>query len=350
MIRVAINGFGRIGRNVLRAAFCHSFYGKKFEIVAINDLGNTKTLAHLLKYDSIYGKFNGDIKNKEDGLEINGKFIKFFSQVNPLKLPWNQYDIDIVVESTGIFRNREDAEKHIKSGAKKVIISAPAKDPDITIVLGVNERNYDKDKHNIISNASCTTNSLAPPAKVLNDNFGIEKAFMTTIHSYTGDQRILDFPHKDLRRARAAATSIIPTTTGAAKAVSLVIPELRNKIDGIAVRVPTPDGSLTDLSCLLKKETTVEDINESLKNAANTNLRGIMEYSEEPLVSVDIIGNPHSSIIDSLSTKVIDEGKNLVKILAWYDNEWGYSCRLVDLINYLYSENFILEPKIEMSR
>lgn len=350
MIRVAINGFGRIGRNVLRAAFCHSLYGKKFEIVAINDLGNTKTLAHLLKYDSIYGKFNGDIKAREDGLEINGKFIKFFSQVNPLKLPWNQYDIDIIVESTGIFRNREDAEKHIKSGAKKVIISAPAKDPDITIVLGVNEKNYDKDKHNIISNASCTTNSLAPPVKVLNDNFGIEKGFMTTIHSYTGDQRILDFPHKDLRRARAAATSIIPTTTGAAKAVSLVIPELKNKIDGIAVRVPTPDGSLTDLTCLLNKGVSVEDVNESLKNAANTSLRGIMEYSEEPLVSVDIIGNPHSSIIDSLSTKVIGEGKKLIKILSWYDNEWGYSCRLVDLINYVYSENFILESKIEMLR
>jgi glyceraldehyde 3-phosphate dehydrogenase len=350
MIRVAINGFGRIGRNALRAAFSHSQYGKKFEIVAINDLGNTKTLAHLLKYDSIYGRFNGDVKYKEDGLEINGKFIKFFSQLNPLKLPWNQYNIDIVIESTGIFKNREDSEKHLKSGAKKVIISAPAKNPDLTIVLGVNEGDYIKEKHNIISNASCTTNSLAPAVKVLNDNYGIEKGFMTTIHSYTGDQRILDFPHKDLRRARAAATSIIPTTTGAAKAVSLVIPDLKNRIDGMAVRVPTPDGSLTDFTCILKKDVTIDDVNESLKKAANTYLRGIMEYTEEPLVSVDIIGNPHSSIIDGLSTKVIREKGKFVKILSWYDNEWGYSCRLVDLINYLYSENFIFENKIEMLR
>jgi glyceraldehyde 3-phosphate dehydrogenase len=348
MIRVSINGFGRIGRNVLRAAFSHSQYGKKFEIVAINDLGNTKTLAHLLKYDSIYGKFHGEITHKEDGLEINGRFIRFFSQVNPLKLPWNHYDIDVVIESTGIFRNREDAEKHISSGAKKVIISAPSKNPDLTIVLGVNENEYDKEKHHIISNASCTTNSLAPPIKILNDQYGIKKGLMTTIHSYTGDQRILDFPHKDLRRARAAATSIIPTTTGAAKAVSIVIPELKDRIDGMAVRVPTPDGSLTDLTCLLKKEVTVEEVNEVLKKASNTNLRGIMDYSEEPLVSVDIIGNPHSSIIDGLSTKVIGERGNFIKVLSWYDNEWGYSCRLVDLINYLYSKNLIVEREIEM--
>jgi glyceraldehyde 3-phosphate dehydrogenase len=348
MIRVAINGFGRIGRNVLRAAYGHSQYGKKFEIIAINDLGNTKTLAHLLKYDSIYGKFHGDINQKEDGIEINDKFIKFISNVNPLKLPWNRYDIDIVIESTGIFRNREDAEKHIKSGAKKVIISAPAKNPDLTIVLGVNEEDYDKEKHHIISNASCTTNSLAPPVKVINDEFGIDKGIMTTIHSYTGDQRILDFPHKDLRRARAAATSIIPTTTGAAKAVSLVIPELKGRLDGMAVRVPTPDGSLTDLTCILKKEVTVNEINELLKNAANSKLKGIMEYTEEPLVSVDIIGNPHSSIIDGLSTKVIGEKGNLVKILSWYDNEWGYSCRLVDLINYLYSKDRVIEREIEI--
>jgi len=348
MIRVSINGFGRIGRNVLRAAFGHSQYGKKFEIVAINDLGNTKTLAHLLKYDSIYGRFHGDICQKDDGLEINNKFIKIFSEVNPLKLPWNQYDIDIVIESTGIFRNRDDAAKHIKSGAKKVIITAPAINPDLTVVLGVNESEYNKDKHHIISNASCTTNSLAPPVKIINDLFGIEKGLMTTIHSYTGDQRILDFPHKDLRRARAAATSIIPTTTGAAKAVSLVIPELKDKLDGMAVRVPTPDGSLTDFTCILKKDATVTDINEALKNAANTKLRGIMEYTEEPLVSVDIIGNPHSSIIDGLSTKVIGEKGNLVKILSWYDNEWGYSCRIVDLINYLYSKNLIFEREIEM--
>jgi glyceraldehyde 3-phosphate dehydrogenase len=348
MIRVSINGFGRIGRNVLRAAFAHSQYGKKFEIVAINDLGNIKTLAHLLKYDSIYGKFQGDIRQREDGLEINSKFIKFYSEVNPLKLPWNKHDIDIVIESTGIFRKREDAEKHIKSGSKKVIISAPAINPDLTVVIGVNEKEYIKEKHHIISNASCTTNSLAPPVKVLNELFGIEKGLMTTIHSYTGDQRILDFPHKDLRRARAAATSIIPTTTGAAKAVSLVIPELAGKLDGMAVRVPTPDGSLTDFTCLLKKEVTVSEINESLKQAANSKLRGIMEYSEEPLVSIDIIGNPHSSIIDGLSTKVIGGKGNFIKILSWYDNEWGYSCRLVDLINYLYSKNIIFESEIEM--
>jgi len=350
MIRVSINGFGRIGRNVLRSAFAHSQYGKKFEIVAINDLGNVKTLAHLLKYDSIYGRFHGDITQREDGLVVNNKFIKIFSEVNPLKLPWNKHDIDVVIESTGIFRKREDAEKHIQSGAKKVIISAPAINPDLTVVLGVNENEYDKEKHHIISNASCTTNSLAPPVKILNDIYGIEKGIMTTIHSYTGDQRILDFPHKDLRRARAAATSIIPTTTGAAKAVSLVIPELAGKLDGMAVRVPTPDGSLTDFTCILKKEVTVNDINESLQHASNTKLRGIMEYSEEPLVSVDIIGNPHSSIIDGLSTKVIGDKGNFVKILSWYDNEWGYSCRLVDLINYLYSKNFDFERErnIEM--
>ena len=339
MIRVAINGFGRIGRNALRAALGHSQYGKRFEIVAINALGNTEILAHLLKHDSIYGKFDGEINSKEDGIEINGKFIKFFSNVNPSTLPWGKLDIDIVVESTGIFRTREGASKHIEAGSKKVIISAPAKDPDITIVIGVNDNFYDADKHNIISNASCTTNSLAPPVKILNDYFGIEQGFMTTIHSYTGDQRILDFPHKDLRRARAAAVSIIPTTTGAAKAVGLVIPELKDKIDGLAVRVPTPDGSLTDFTCLLKRDVTRDEVNSTFKKESESRLRGIMEYSEEPLVSVDIVGNPHSSIIDGLSTKVIGENENgrFVKILSWYDNEWGYSCRLVDLINYIYS-------------
>jgi glyceraldehyde 3-phosphate dehydrogenase len=337
MIRVAINGFGRIGRNTLRAALGHSLYGKKFEIVAINDLGNTEILAHLLKYDSIYGKFDGTISIKDDGLEINRRSISFFSQVNPSKLPWNKLGIDVVVESTGIFRARDGASKHLEAGAKKVLISAPAKDPDITIVLGVNEKLYDADKHKIISNASCTTNSLAPPVKILNDNFGIEQGFMTTIHSYTGDQRILDFPHKDLRRARAAAVSIIPTTTGAAKAVTLVIPELKGRLDGIAVRVPTPDGSLTDLTCQLKKEVNKEEINTVLKNASEHQLKGILQYSEEPLVSTDIIGNPHSAIIDALSTKVMGEHGNFIKILSWYDNEWGYSCRIVDLINYIFN-------------
>ena len=337
MIRVAINGFGRIGRNTIRAAMGHSQYGKKFEVIAINDLGNTEILAHLLKYDSIYGKFDGDVNPKNDGIEINGKFIKFFSQVNPAKLPWNKLDIDVVIESTGIFRAREGASQHLEAGAKKVVISAPAKDPDITVVLGVNEHLYNADEHNIISNASCTTNSLAPPVKVLQDTFGIEQGFMTTIHSYTGDQRILDFPHKDLRRARSAAVSIIPTTTGAAKAVELVIPELKGKIDGMAIRVPTPDGSLTDFTCLLKKEVDKNEVNTALKKAAGNKLRGIMQYTEEPLVSVDIIGNPHSAIIDGLSTRVNGERGNLIKILSWYDNEWGYSCRLVDLINYMFN-------------
>ncbi|RLF29667.1 MAG: type I glyceraldehyde-3-phosphate dehydrogenase [Thermoplasmata archaeon] len=336
MIRVAINGFGRIGRNTLRAALAHSQYGKKFEIVAVNDLGNTATLAHLLKYDSIYGKFDGEINARDNGIEINGKLITFFSQVNPSKLPWKKLDIDVALESTGVFRTREGATKHLQAGAKKVLISAPAKEPDVTIVLGVNEHTYDPDKHRIISMASCTTNSIAPPAKILNDKFGIEKGFLTTVHSYTGDQRILDFPHKDLRRARAAAMSIIPTTTGAAKATALVIPELKGKMDGIAIRVPTPDGSLTDFTAILKRETTKEEINKELKKAAETQLKGIMQYTEEPLVSADIIGNPHSAIIDGQSTNVIGEKNNLIKILSWYDNEWGYSCRLVDLINYMF--------------
>ncbi len=339
MIRVAINGFGRIGRNTLRAALGHSQYRKKFEIIAINDLGNTEILAHLLKYDSIYGKFNGTIQVKKDGLDVNDQHIKFFSEVNPSKLPWNKLGIDVVIESTGMFRARDGASKHLEAGAKKVLISAPAKDPDITIVLGVNEHLYDADKHKIISNASCTTNSLAPPVKVLQNTFGIEQGFMTTIHSYTGDQRILDFPHKDLRRARAAAVSIIPTTTGAAKAVTLVIPELKGKLDGMAVRVPTPDGSLTDLTCVLKKEVTRDEMNSALKKAAENHLQGIMQYTEEPLVSVDIIGNPHSAIIDGLSTKVIGEHGKFIKLLSWYDNEWGYSCRLVDLINYMFNSN-----------
>ena len=336
MIRVGVNGFGRIGRNVFRAALGHSNYGEKFEIVAVNDLGNTEVLAHLLKYDSIYGKFKGEIHPREDGIDVDDKFVKFFSQVNPSKLPWRDLNIDVVIESTGLFRKREDAAKHLEAGAKKVIISAPSPDPDLTVVLGVNEQAYDPEKHHIVSNASCTTNSLAPPVKVLQDTFGIEQGFMTTIHSYTGDQRILDFPHKDLRRARAAAVSMIPTTTGAARAVALVIPELKGKIDGMAVRVPTPDGSLTDFTCLLKREVSVQEVNEALKREADGRLRGIMEYTEEPLVSVDIVGNPHSAIIDGLSTRVNGDRGNFVKILSWYDNEWGYSCRLVDLVNYMF--------------
>jgi len=338
MIRVAINGFGRIGRNVLRSALQHSQYGKKFEIIAVNDLGNKEILAHLLKYDSIYGKFCGEVAAKPEGVEVNGYRIEFFSEVNPSNLPWRKFDIDIVIESTGVFRTREGAGKHLEAGAKKVIISAPGKDPDLTIVLGVNEKMYDPSKHQIISMASCTTNSLAPPVKVLHEAFGIEQGFMTTVHSYTGDQRILDFPHKDLRRARAAAVSIIPTTTGAARAVALVIPELKGKIDGIALRVPTPDGSITDFSCVLKTPATVSEINNAFKQASQNTLKGILQYTEEPLVSVDVVGNPHSAIIDGLLTKVVGEKGTLAKIFSWYDNEWGYSCRIVDLMNYMFSE------------
>ncbi len=343
MIRVAINGFGRIGRNVLRAAVAHEQYGKTFEIVAVNDLGNVDILAHLLKYDSVYGRFNGTVEKTEDGIHVNNKFIKFFSQVNPEKLPWKDYDIDVAVESTGLFRKREGAMKHLHAGADKVVISAPAVDPDITVVLGVNERDYNRDQHRIISNASCTTNSLAPPIKVLHESFGVEEGLMTTIHSYTGDQRILDFPHKDFRRARAAATSIIPTTTGAAKAVTTVLPSLQGRLDGMAVRVPTPDGSLTDFTCRLSKEVTRDEINQAFKHASENSLRGIMEYTEEPIVSVDIIGNSHSAIIDGLSTKLIGDHGSFVKILSWYDNEWGYSNRLVDLIQYLYDTNAQVE-------
>jgi len=341
MIRVAINGFGRIGRNVLRAALQHSQYGKKFEVIAVNDLGNTEILAHLLKYDSIYGKFCGEITAKSEGVEVDGHFIAFFSEVNPVNLPWRKLNTDVVIESTGVFRTRDGAGKHLEAGAKKVIISALGKEPDLTIVLGVNEKMYDPSKHHIISMASCTTNSLAPPVKVLHDNFGIEQGFMMTVHSYTGDQRILDFPHKDLRRARAAAVSIIPTTTGAAKAVALVIPDLKGKIDGMALRVPTPDGSITDFACILKMPATVQDINKALKNASETSLKGIMQYTEEPLVSVDVVGNPHSAIIDGLSTKVIGEKGNFAKIFSWYDNEWGYSCRIVDLVNYMFNERIV---------
>ena len=337
MINVAINGFGRIGRNTLRAAIQHTQYNKQFKIVAVNDLGHTDILAHLLTYDSIFGKFHGDVQAKDNGIEVNGEYIHFYSEVKPENLPWRKHDIDVVVESTGVFRSREGASKHLEAGAQKVLISAPAKDPDITVVIGVNEHMYDASQHNIISNASCTTNSLAPPVKVIHETFGIEEGFMTTIHSYTGDQRILDFPHKDFRRARAAAVSIIPTTTGAAKAVTLVIPELKGKLDGMAVRVPTPDGSLTDFVCTLEQEASKEEINAAFHKASQNSLKGILQYTEDPIVSVDVVGNPHSAIIDGLSTKVNGERGRLAKILSWYDNEWGYSCRIVDLINYLFN-------------
>ncbi len=329
-IRVGINGFGRIGRNLLRA----SFNDPEIQYLAVNDITDAKTLAHLLKYDSVLGVFKEDIKVTEDSIILNGKTIKVLAEKDLTGLKWKDLGVEVVVESTGKYTKRPDVIKHIElGGAKKVIISAPATDPDVTIVMGVNEKDYDPDKHHLISNASCTTNCLAPVTKVIHDKFGIEKAFMTTVHSYTNDQKILDAPHKDLRRARAAAVSQIPTTTGAAKAIGLVIPDLKGKIDGIAIRVPTPNVSLVDLVAVVKRPTTAEEVNAALKTAANNELKGILDYTEEPLVSVDFMSNPHSSIVDGLSTKVIDG--TLVKILAWYDNEWGYSCRLADLIKHV---------------
>ena len=333
-VKVAINGFGRIGRNFFRAC-----YGNEdIEIVGINDLTDAYTLAHLLKYDSVHGRFDGTVKAKENSIEVDGKEIQITSIKNPEELPWKDLDVDIVIEATGIFRDRENAGKHLKAGAKKVIISAPGKNPDITVVLGVNEDKYNPKEHNIISNASCTTNCLAPVVKVLNEEFGIEKGYMITVHAYTNDQRILDLPHKDLRRARAAAVNIIPTTTGAAKAVGEVLPEMKGKLDGSARRVPVADGSLVDLTVVLNKETTAEEINKKMKEASEGNLKGILEYTEDPIVSQDIVGNPHSSIFDALSTKVI--GGNLAHIVAWYDNEWGYSNRLKDLVLYIAEKGF----------
>jgi len=328
-LKVAINGFGRIGRNVLRAALNED----AMEIVAINDLTDAKTLGHLLKYDSVHGRLDAPISVQENAIILKGKTIQIISERDPAKLPWEKLGIDVVIESTGFFVDKANASKHIAAGAKKVIISAPAKDPDITIVLGVNEEKYDPSKHHIISNASCTTNCLAPIAKVLLQNFGIKKGLMIPIHSYTNDQKILDLPHKDLRRSRAAALSMIPTSTGAAKAVSLVLPELKGKMDGMAIRVPTPNVSLVDLVVEVEKNTTSEEVNNVLNSAAEGKLKNILQYSDEPLVSVDLNNNPHSSIIDSLSTNVIQD--NMVKVLSWYDNEWGYSSRIKDLVLYI---------------
>jgi glyceraldehyde 3-phosphate dehydrogenase len=329
-IKVGINGFGRIGRNLLRA----SFNDPEIEYLAVNDITDAKTLAHLLKYDSVLGIFKEDIKATDDAIILNGKTIKVLAEKDLTGLKWKDLGVEVVVESTGKYTKRPDVIKHIElGGARKVIISAPATDPDVTIVMGVNEKDYDPARHHLISNASCTTNCLAPVTKVIHEKFGIEKAFMTTVHSYTNDQKILDAPHKDLRRARAAAVSQIPTTTGAAKAIGLVIPDLKGKIDGIAIRVPTPNVSLVDLVAVVKKPTTAEEVNAALKEAANGQLKGILDYTEEPLVSVDFMANSHSSIVDGLSTKVIDG--TLVKVLAWYDNEWGYSCRLADLIKFV---------------
>ncbi|ANE46855.1 glyceraldehyde-3-phosphate dehydrogenase [Paenibacillus swuensis] len=329
MVKVGINGFGRIGRNVFRAALNNP----EVEVVAVNDLTDVKMLAHLLKYDTTHGRLDAVVEPAEGAIIVNGKEIKVFAERNPENLPWAEYGVEIVVESTGIFTAKEKASLHLKGGAKKVIISAPATDEDITIVMGVNEDKYDAASHTIISNASCTTNCLAPFAKVLNDKFGIVKGMMTTIHSYTNDQSVLDLPHKDARRARAAAENIIPSTTGAAKAVSLVLPELKGKLNGMAMRVPTPNVSVTDLVVELNKNVTVEDINGALKEAANGPLKGILNYSDEPLVSSDYNGDPASSTIDALSTMVV--GDNMVKVVSWYDNEWGYSSRVVDLCDFI---------------
>jgi len=328
-IRVGINGFGRIGRSLFRAAY----KDHEIEFVAVNDITDARTLAHLLKYDSNMGIFQEEVKWTDNSILVQGKEIKVFAEKDPAAIPWKDLGVEIVVEATGKFKTRAEASKHIQAGAKRVIFSAPATDPDITIVMGVNEKAYDPQKHFVLSNASCTTNCVAPVAKVLHDSFGIEKAFMTTIHAYTNDQRILDQPHKDLRRARAAAVSQIPTTTGAAKAVGLVMPELKGKIDGIAIRVPTPNISLVNLVALLKKKVSVQEVNEAFKRAAASELKGILDYTEEELVSVDFMGNPHSAIVDGPFTRLVDE--NLVEVLAWYDNEWGYSCRLYDLIKYI---------------
>ncbi len=328
-VKVAINGFGRIGRLALRASLKYP----ELEVVAINDITNPETLAHLLKYDSVHGRFDGEVKVENENLVVNGKTIKVTAIKDPAELPWKELGIDIVLECTGLFRTGEKSAKHLKAGAKKVIISAPAKEIDATLVIGVNHHIYDPEKHNIVSNASCTTNCLAPIAKILMDNFGIVTGIMTTIHAYTNDQRILDLPHKDLRRARAAAMSMIPTTTGAAEAVGLVIPELKGKLTGMAIRVPTPNVSVVDLVVNTEKEVTVEEVNAAVKKAAEGELKGIVDYCDEPLVSIDFNGCPASATFDSLCTKVI-EGK-MVKVVAYYDNEWGYSNRLVELAKFI---------------
>jgi glyceraldehyde 3-phosphate dehydrogenase len=329
-IRIGINGFGRIGRNFLRA----SANDPAIEIMAVNDITDAKTLAHLLKYDTVLGGFKGTVSVDGDSIVVNGRKIKVLAEKEVGKLPWKDLGVEVVVESTGKYTKRPDVIQHIeKGGARKVVVSAPATDPDATLVMGVNEKTYDPAKHHMISNASCTTNCLAPVTKVLHEGWGIEKGFMTTIHSYTNDQKILDAPHKDLRRARAAAVAQIPTTTGAAKAVGLVLPELKGKIDGIAIRVPTPNVSIVDLVAVLKTKATAEDVNAAFVKASKGDLKGILAYTDEPLVSVDFMSNPNSAIVDGLSTKVI--GDDLIKVLAWYDNEWGYSCRLVDLVKYI---------------
>ncbi len=330
-IRVAINGFGRIGRNVLRSAKQSKVEG--IEFVAVNDLTDTSTLAHLLKYDSVHGRYPGDVSVSDEGLVVDGDTLEVLSERDPASLPWSDLGVDIVVEATGFFRSRDQAAKHLEAGAQKVIISAPAKDEDITIVMGVNEGSYNPDEHHVISNASCTTNCLAPVAKVLMESFGFRRGLMTTIHAYTNDQALLDVPHSDLRRSRAAAMSMIPTSTGAAKATALVLPELEGKLDGMAIRVPTPNVSVVDLVAELDQDTSAEAVNAAFKEAAEGPLKGILAISDEPLVSVDYTGSPYSSIVDGLSTAVM--GGRMVKVLSWYDNEWGYSTRVVDLVGFI---------------
>jgi len=328
-IKVGINGFGRIGRLLYRAALERN---AKIDFVAINDLADAKQNAHLLKYDSVHGRFPGTVEVKGTDMVVNGKTLKCLSQKDPTMLPWKDLGVYLAVESTGLFTNREGASKHLTAGAKKVLISAPAENPDFTVVLGVNDNKYDPEKHNILSNASCTTNALAPVSKVLNDNFGLEKAIMTTVHSYTNDQKIQDIVHKDLRRARAAAINIIPTSTGAAKAIGLVLPTCSGKMNGIALRVPTPDVSLVDLTCLLSKDVTKEEINAAMKKAAEGPMKGILQYTEDPIVSSDVLHSTYSSVFDAGLTMVLGDKSNFIKILAWYDNEWGFSCRMVELI------------------
>jgi glyceraldehyde 3-phosphate dehydrogenase len=328
-VRVGINGFGRIGRNFLRAARRR---GADIDVVAVNDLTDAATLAHLLKYDSVHGVWSGEVGAEGDGITIDDEAFKVFCERDPSMIPWRDLGVDVVVESTGHFTDRAGASKHLEAGAKKVVISAPAKDPDLTVVMGVNDSEYDSSKHHILSNASCTTNCLAPVAKVLLDNFGIEQAFMTTVHAYTNDQMILDLPHKDLRRARAAAMSIIPTSTGAARAIALVLPELKGKMDGMALRVPVPDGSVVDLVATLGRDVTVDEVNAAVKTAAEGPLSGVLQYTEDPVVSSDIVGNPFSSVFDAQLTMVM--GRQ-VKVVSWYDNEWGFSNRMVDLAGIL---------------
>ncbi len=332
-VKIGINGFGRIGRNFFRAA---KKQGKDWDFVAVNDITDAATLAHLLKYDSVLGRFDGKVSVSENGITVNGDELKVLAERDPANLPWKELGAQIVIESTGLFTDREKANKHIEAGAEKVVISAPAKGEDVTIVLGVNDDQYDAAAHNVISNASCTTNCVAPMAKVLDDAFGVDRGFMTTIHAYTNDQQILDLPHKDLRRARAAALNIIPTTTGAAKATGLVLPHLKGKMDGISMRVPVPDGSVTDLVATLGREVTIEEVNEAFRKAAETGpLAGKLIYTEDPIVSTDIVGSPASCTFDALSTMTMG---NMVKIVGWYDNEWGYSNRLVDLVQLVASQ------------